>query len=280
MKFKQWVEKAKQQLQNKMLDSTQVDWLVMDLLGWTHTTFLLNKEQEISKEELTLLQEGLGRLLKGEPVQYVVGFASFMGRNFKVNPDVLIPRPETEEVVDHFMTQLPKEGTIADIGTGSGIIAISIKKAYPQFHVIASDISIQALNVAKINADQHVVDVQFLCGDTLQPFIEKKIKLDGLISNPPYIDLSEQNVMSKSTLKYEPHLALFAEDEGLKIYHLLLLQLPKVMKEGAPVVFEIGYQQGQPLKKLIQSLYPQFAPKVIADINGNDRIVSFKWISQ
>lgn len=280
MKFNQWISQAQQQLQDKGLESAQVDWLVMDLLGWSRTTYLMNKQQVISEQELHLLQNGLERLLKGEPEQYVVGFASFMGRDFKVTPDVLIPRPETEEVVAHFMNQLPQEGTIADIGTGSGIIAISIKKAHPQLSVYASDISCRALEVAQRNAQQHDAAIQFLCGDTLHPFIEKKLKLEGLISNPPYIDCTEQNVMSTSTLNYEPHIALFAEDEGLKIYRSILIQLPKVMKEGAPVVFEIGYQQGAALKSLITSLYPQLVPKVIKDINGNDRIISFKWSAQ
>lgn len=277
VKFNQWIRNAQDKLREKAYDASQVEWLVTDMLGWSRTAYFVHQQDEMTEDTEMRLNQGLTRLLEGEPVQYVVGSATFLGRPFTVNEHVLIPRPETEEVVMCLMKQLPTEGYIADIGTGSGVIAVTIKSEYPHLNVIASDISEEALSVAKSNTVSNRVNVDFLKGDTLHPYIERGIKLDGLISNPPYIDVSEATLMSYSTLTYEPHMALFADENGLKIYRAILEQLPKVMNEHAPIVFEIGYQQGEKLKTLITAMYAHLDPVVYADINGHDRIVTFKW---
>ncbi|UWF57496.1 peptide chain release factor N(5)-glutamine methyltransferase [Staphylococcus hyicus] len=277
MKFNQWVQIGRQCLKENHCEPAQIDWLIMDMLNWSRTTYLLNLQEKMTIEAHHMLEQGLARLIKGEPVQYVVGKAAFFNREYKVSKDVLIPRPETEEVVMKFMEMVPLSGHVADIGTGSGIIAITLKKELPTLNVLATDISKDALNIAEFNAQNHDADIRFLLGDTLKPLISENIQLDGLISNPPYICQSEQDFMSKSTLNFEPHIALFAKENGLHIYRTLFEQLPKVMKRGAPVVFEIGFQQGTMLKNLLLAMYPQLDVNITADINGNDRILSFKW---
>lgn len=276
MKFNTWVRDARNQLVAHEYEATQVDWLVMDIMDWSRTDYVMHQHDDMTDQVHRILKQGLLRLLKGEPVQYIVEKASFFNRDFKVTQDVLIPRPETEEVVMKLM-EMMSSGQVADIGTGSGIIAITLKKEMPQLNVWATDISENALDIAKYNAEKNQADIQFVLGDTLVPLIQKGLLLDGLISNPPYICQSEQDVMSESTLNYEPHIALFAEDNGLGIYRKILKQLPFVMKDDAPIVFEIGYQQGPAIKKLVTSMYPHLKVDVIADINGHDRIISFRW---
>lgn len=177
----------------------------------------------------------------------------------------------------HFLNQCHHQDTVADIGTGSGAIAITLKLLKPDLKVLATDLYEDTLNVARNNATLHHQEIQFLQGDALKPLIDNDIKVDGLISNPPYIDEGEARDMDDTVLKYEPHHALFAENEGYAIYEGILKDLPQVMKEQGHVVFEIGYNQGNQLKALINSIYPDKLVKVIRDINGNERIVSFKW---
>ena len=140
------------------------------------------------------------------------------------------PRPETEEVMLHFLNQCHHQDTVADIGTGSGAIAITLKLLKPDLNVLATDLYEDTLNVARNNATLHQQEIQFLQGDALKPLIDNNIKVDGLISNPPYIDECEARDMDDTVLKYEPHHALFAENEGYAIYEGILKDLPQVMK--------------------------------------------------
>lgn len=143
--------------------------------------------------------------------------------------------------------------------------------------VLATDLYDAALSVAKDNAQYHDVDITFLQGDALNPLIEKNIKVNGLISNPPYIADSEKTLMEDTVLRYEPTSALFAENNGFQVYDKILEQLPDVLLPNAIVVFEIGYKQGLTLKKKIEEKYPAVCVQIIKDINNNDRIISFKW---
>lgn len=144
--------------------------------------------------------------------------------------------------------------------------------------VIATDLYKETLTIAQENASYLDADIIFMQGDVLKPLIQKNIKVDGLISNPPYISEKETCQMTNTVLKYEPHHALFAENNGFAIYEAILDDLPKVLNEDAFVTFEIGYQQGLQLKQLVLQRYPKLDVKVTKDINGLDRIVSFKWI--
>lgn len=275
--YKDKLQEAIQLTLDKGYEQTRAEWLLLDLFKWSRTDYLIHREEQMSQADLAKFDLALHRMLSGEPIQYIVGFQSFYGYNFEVDNNCLIPRPETEEVMLHFLNQCHHQDTVADIGTGSGAIAITLKLLKPDLKVLATDLYEDTLNVARNNATLHHQEIQFLQGDALKPLIDNDIKVDGLISNPPYIDEGEARDMDDTVLKYEPHHALFAENEGYAIYEGILKDLPQVMKEQGHVVFEIGYNQGNQLKALINSIYPDKLVKVIRDINGNERIVSFKW---
>ncbi|HGH0839436.1 TPA: peptide chain release factor N(5)-glutamine methyltransferase [Staphylococcus pseudintermedius] len=277
MNYKEWRQQAEQQMVEKGYEPNAIQWFMMDTLQWSRTSLILNEMTPIAESTLKQLNDGLSQLLTGMPVQYVVGQSEFYGRQFKVNSDVLIPRPETEEVVHYFLTQLAAAKVVADIGVGSGAIAITLKAERPELRVIATDISFQALAVARENAQRLQRDITFLQGNALQPLIDQDVRLDGLISNPPYIGEHERTLMDNSVIQYEPHVALFAAQEGYQVYAAILRDLPHVMQDGAPVVFEIGFQQGAQLTRMMQQLYPHITPEVINDINGHARIFHFKW---
>ncbi|EHE7457577.1 peptide chain release factor N(5)-glutamine methyltransferase [Staphylococcus pseudintermedius] len=277
MNYKEWRQQAEQQMVVKGYEPNAIQWFMMDTLQCSRTSLILNEMTPIAESTLKQLNDGLSQLLTGMPVQYVVGQSEFYGRQFKVNSDVLIPRPETEEVVHYFLTQLTAAKVVADIGVGSGAIAITLKAERPELRVIATDISFQALAVARENAQRLQRDITFLQGNALQPLIDQDVRLDGLISNPPYIGEHERTLMDNSVIQYEPHVALFAAQEGYQVYAAILRDLPHVMQDGAPVVFEIGFQQGAQLTRMMQQLYPHITPEVINDINGHARIFHFKW---
>ncbi|EGQ3669119.1 peptide chain release factor N(5)-glutamine methyltransferase [Staphylococcus pseudintermedius] len=277
MNYKEWRQQAEQQMVVKGYEPNAIQWFMMDTLQWSRTSLILNEMTPIAESTLKQLNDGLSQLLTGMPVQYVVGQSEFYGRQFKVNSDVLIPRPETEEVVHYFLTQLAAAKVVADIGVGSGAIAITLKAERPELRVIATDISFQALAVARENAQRLQRDITFLQGNALQPLIDQDVRLDGLISNPPYIGEHERTLMDNSVIQYEPYVALFAAQEGYQVYAAILRDLPHVMQDGAPVVFEIGFQQGAQLTRMMQQLYPHITPEVINDINGHARIFHFKW---
>ncbi|MCI2803811.1 peptide chain release factor N(5)-glutamine methyltransferase [Staphylococcus pettenkoferi] len=262
------------------VEHASVEWLFFELLDWRRNDFIMKKDAAMPENEQTEFKRGMQRLLQGEPVQYILGYQYFYGERFKVNPSCLIPRPETEEVMLHFVKQLRPHARVVDIGTGSGNLPIMIKHLAPSTEVFATDISTEALQVARANAAEHEVDIEFLEGNTLEPLIEQGIKVDGLISNPPYISEDELEVMGESVRRYEPQLALFAEERGLAIYHKILKELPQVLNPEAVVTFEIGYLQGERITQLIHALYPWLNVEVVQDINGNERIASFVWTSE
>ncbi|PCF47152.1 peptide chain release factor N(5)-glutamine methyltransferase [Staphylococcus delphini] len=277
MNYKEWRQQAEQQMMANGYEANAIQWFMMDTLQWSRTSLILNEMTPMPESTLKQLNDGLSRLLTGMPVQYVVGQAEFYGRQLKVTSDVLIPRPETEEVVHYFLTQLAAAKVVADIGVGSGAIAVTLKAERPELRVIATDISSQALAVARENAQRLQQDITFIQGNALQPLIDQGVRLDGLISNPPYIGEHERTLMDDSVIQYEPHVALFAGQEGYQVYAAILRDLPHVMQDGAPVVFEIGFQQGVQLTRMMQQLYPHITPEVINDINGHERIFHFKW---
>lgn len=252
--YKDKLQEAIQLTLDKGYEQTRAEWLLLDLFKWSRTDYLIHREEQMSQADLAKFDLALHRMLSGEPIQYIVGFQSFYGYTFEVDNNCLIPRPETEEVMLHFLNQCHHQDTVADIGTGSGAIAITLKLLKPDLNVLATDLYEDTLNVARNNATLHQQEIQFLQGDALKPLIDNNIKVDGLISNPPYIDEGEARDMDDTVLKYEPHHALFAENEGYAIYEGILKDLPQVMKEQGHVVFEIGYNQGNQLKALILSL--------------------------
>ena len=223
--------------------------------------------------------EGVRRLLNDEPMNYVLGYSYFYGYKFIVNKDVLIPRPETEELVGLILSKYDeyfkdRRINICDVGTGSGAIAIALKKEESKLNVFASDISLKALEVAKENAIKNKAEINFLSGSMLEPYIEKKIKVDILVSNPPYIKNDEN--LESSVIDYEPHVALFGGDDGLKFYREILSNSKVILNEKGFIFFEMGFDQALNLTNLAKIYYPNSDVEVFKDINGKDRMLMIK----
>ena len=217
------------------------------------------------------LDEGIELLNKGIPVQYIVGNVDFYGYNFKVNENVLIPRFETEELVEktikYINKYLDKKVDILDLGTGSGCIAITLKKEL-DCNVDAVDISPKALEIAKLNAKNNNVDITFYEGDMLNPI--NKI-YDVIISNPPYIAYNEE--IMEIVKNNEPHTALYAEDNGLKYYKDIISNANKYLKEKSIIAFEIGEKQGKLILEYAKNYFKDSIITVEKDMQSRDRFV-------
>ncbi|WP_105124583.1 peptide chain release factor N(5)-glutamine methyltransferase [Streptococcus suis] len=241
------------------------------LKGLNFTEFLLLLRQEVSTADQELLNHIFQQLSQHRPAQYIVGKADFHDLEFAVDERVLIPRPETEELVDLILQENSRAGLrILDIGTGSGAIAISLAKARPDWEVVAVDISEDALAVAQENARTNQVSVQFIQSDVLQAVTGQ---FDIIVSNPPYISPDDKDEVGANVLASEPHLALFAEENGLAIYRQIAEQAGTFLKENGKLYFEIGYKQGQALTDLLALYFPEKRVRVIKDQFGQDRKV-------
>ena len=219
----------------------------------------------------SLLNEGIERLNNGEPVQYIVGNVDFYGYIFEVNRNVLIPRFETEELIDkttNYLENFDKKIDIVDLGTGSGCIAVTLKKIYQEANVDAVDISKEALSIARINAENNNADICFYLGDMLNPLNKK---YDLIISNPPYIMYDEE--IMEIVKNNEPHLALYADDNGIKFYKEIIKNAKNYLKEKSIIAFEIGSTQGLMIKEYATNYFPNANIIIEKDIQNNDRFV-------
>ena len=233
----------------------------------------MNKEIEYLKKYYNGdINDAIKRLENGEPVQYIVGNVDFYGYILNVNKDVLIPRRETEELVEEVIkrSKLFNNPTIIDIGTGSGAIAISLSKEL-NCHAYASDISNKALMVAKENAIKNNANITFLQGDMLKPFIDNKIKVDIIVSNPPYIKENEE--IEDIVKNNEPNIALYAKNNGLEFYESILKDANRVLKEKYLIAFEIGKTQGNDIKLLAHKYLGNVKVEIKKDLSLNDRFI-------
>ncbi|MEC5424453.1 peptide chain release factor N(5)-glutamine methyltransferase [Virgibacillus sp. C22-A2] len=254
--------------------------LLQHFLGVSRTNYYMGMREVIPERIIIPYKEAIRKHAEtGVPVQHLIGKESFYGREFSVNEHVLVPRPETEELVQYVIQAVqqskPSEPvSLVDIGTGSGVIAISLALELPNATVYATDISVQALSVAKNNAADLQADINFHQGDFLQPLIDKNIQADVVVSNPPYIPRTEEIALSDTVKNFDPELALFADDDGLAAYKKIIIQSQKVVKPNTILAFEIGHQQSESVTSLIKTAFPNSRVKTIQDINGKDRIVA------
>ncbi|RKQ34402.1 peptide chain release factor N(5)-glutamine methyltransferase [Oceanobacillus halophilus] len=251
--------------------------LLQHHLNVSRSQFYMMMQDSIPQETIANFEKDIEKHAEtGIPVQHLTGYEEFYGREFAVNEHVLIPRPETEELVLHVINQVKNQTvTIADIGTGSGIIAATLALELPEAAVYASDISEAALATARENAEKLDADVTFLQGNFLKPFIQGNIQVDVIVSNPPYIARAEEELLSDTVKNFDPELALFADEEGLAAYREIIQQA-KVLPHLEMIVFEIGHTQGEALHQLIRKTFPTARIQTIQDINKKDRIVSAK----
>ena len=248
--------------------------LLEDLFGIDWNQQLMNPDLRIDEHQHYQLGEAVKRLLAGEPVQYVTGIARFNDLLLKVSPVVLIPRPETEELVQKIGTSLPKEKTIRiwDIGTGSGCIAIALAKHFPDAEVIAFDVSEEALQIAKENAESNGIIVTFVQDDILNPTSDYFTQpVDLVVSNPPYVCDSERAAMEANVLDWEPKTALFVPDnDPLRFYRQILSLAQNQLNPGGQVWFEINERMWEEMLSLCHEIGFSNA-EVLEDFAGKFR---------
>lgn len=243
------------------------------IFGLTKTEVLAGKE--IAEESLIRLDEIISRINEHEPIQYILGEAAFYGRIFQVNPSVLIPRPETEElvrlVIDFVHQNNKADIEIVDIGTGSGCIAVTLSLELPHARVVGTDVSDEALQIAAANAEKLEANVQFQNQDILSSRLS--FSCDIIVSNPPYIEWVEHDTMPKNVVEYEPPLALFVDSpDPLLFYKAILHQAKESLRSGGLLAVEINERFGREVHQLfIEHNFK--AVQVIPDIFGKNRIV-------
>ncbi|MEF7562564.1 peptide chain release factor N(5)-glutamine methyltransferase [Bacillus infantis] len=260
-------------------DSNAGEIFLGHFLNMSRSRLLAEMREELDPRIQGAFKEAVQLHADGRPVQYIIGKEEFYGRTFLVNENVLIPRPETEELVLEALKRKEKlfgreaAPAAADIGTGSGAIAVTLKLESPDLQVTATDVYGPSLDTAKENADKNGAEIEFILGDLLQPFIEESRKFDIIISNPPYIPLSDMEGMSEVVTENEPHRALFAGQDGLDLYRRFMEELPLVLKEKSLVGFEVGAGQSKAVSELLRTAFPDANIDIVYDINGKDRMV-------
>ena len=275
--YREVLNKTIKNISNTDISDEAVRILMLELCNMSSADLYLHYEDEIDQDILDKFNDGVERLLKNEPLQYILGYQWFYGNKIIVNEEVLIPRYETEELVanvladsDYFFKD-KEEIVIADVGTGSGAIAVSLAKEEPKFRMYATDISDTALEVARQNAELNGVNITFYQGDMLEPLIEKDLKLDILVSNPPYIPVEQE--VQKSVGEYEPHVALFGGNDGLYFYRKIFEKAYQLVKEHSFMAFEIGFDEKDALLKLAEEYFPNDRYDVLKDLNGKNRML-------
>ena len=269
-----WLRSAGAQL-DAISESASLDAQVLaaHMLNKPRSWILAHSDEQLDKNTETALSEALSQLLKGTPLPYLLGYWEFFGMDFTVTPDVLIPRPETELLVEHALTWLkdhPGRRRAADIGTGSGCIAIALAKNCPDLCVTAVDISTAALNIAEHNAAKHDVSerITFIHGDLTSPL---NGQYDLICSNPPYIP--SHKLPGLAVTKHEPALALDGGIEGLDAIRPVLADVPRVLAPDGLMLVEIEATLGEAVVDLAHELIPNYHACVLPDLAGLPRLL-------
>jgi release factor glutamine methyltransferase len=280
---------ARARLRAAEISSADLDAAVLlaSVLGVDRATLYAYPERALSPEARAAFEALVARRLQGEPVAYLIGHKEFMGLDFLTDRRALIPRPETELLVEMALSEVRRRGDaalaelrVADIGTGSGAIAISLAVLEPRLPLIyATDISADALALAAENARRLGVEprLRLLQGDLLAALPEP---VDVLLANLPYIAESERDLLAPDVRGYEPHLALFGAEGGLGHIRRLLASAPPLLKPGAVLLLEFGYNQRAPLAEIISSVMPGAQVRFISDYAGWDRLVEIRPVPQ
>jgi len=264
-------------------DASQcVEMLLGYQLCLNRSALFLNWEEPFPQEQWEQWQALLERKAQGEPVQYILGEQEFFGLPFRVNAHVLIPRPETELLVEQsivlggqLLHKAERSPITVDIGTGSGAIAVTLAVHCPEWKVIATDVSPAALSVAMSNAEHNDVAerITFLQGNLLEPIIAKGLAVDILLSNPPYIPTADLSGLQPEVIGYEPHLALDGGTDGLQFYREIIEQMRQLPEWPQLVGFEVGYGQAQDVRELLHVCHNWDEVRIVRDLAGIERHV-------
>ncbi|NDD58371.1 MAG: peptide chain release factor N(5)-glutamine methyltransferase [Chlamydiae bacterium] len=258
-------------LEQKKIERSKflVQALLTFVMGIDKLSLFMSFETPLQEVELSKIREYLSQIAKGKPIEQILGVIDFFDCRIFVSEDVLIPRPETEILVDMLAKEISENAvTVWDVCCGSGCLGISLKKKFSHLSVTLSDISSKALGIAKVNARRNNVSVNFLQGDLLEPY--KSLKADLVICNPPYLSQDEYDQVDLSVKDYEPKIALVGGFTGLEFYQRLAEMLPHYLNPGAKVYFEIGCNQGNDVLDIFSS--PVWRKKrLLNDWAGHDR---------
>jgi len=254
--------------------SSIIGMLIEEVSGWNRTQQIIHQNTAFNQAQVDQIEKYTEQLISGKPIQYILGKAWFMGQNFIVNENVLIPRPETEELVEWIISYANiknKTLSILDIGTGSGCISIALKMALPHCEVSALDISKEALKVAQLNANNLNVSIQWMEQNILDT-VALENAYDIIVSNPPYIPIREKESMQKQVVNFEPSLALFVPDEDPLIFYRTIAKIAKQsLSKNGQLFFEIHYDQGNAILTLLNEL--NFHAELRQDSFGKDRMI-------
>ena len=271
MKLAQIFKDFEEKLIAKGEEAESLSFVYRSLKNLTFTEFVFALQQEVTEEEKQFVEEIYKKLAAHIPAQYIIGHAEFFGMQLKVDERVLIPRSETEELVDLILTENPEKNLkVLDIGTGSGAIALALAKNRPDWSVTAADISQDALELATENANAQNLNLSFIKSDC---FSEISSKYDIIVSNPPYISRADEVEVGLNVLHSEPHLALFADEDGLAIYRRIAEDSKDYLNDGGKIYLEIGYKQGQNVPALFMENLPEKRVRTLKDQFGQDRMV-------
>jgi release factor glutamine methyltransferase len=254
MTLQEWVGKGEAQLRqgpHPERARRDAENLLLHIIRRNRAALLARWNEVLDAEEASLYVEFIARRLAGEPIQYIFGETEFYGLPFQVSRDVLIPRPETEHLVEHVLELAGRftQPRIADVGAGSGAIAVTLAAKLPDAHLTAIDLSAPALAIAEENAKRNGVAIRFLRGDLLSPVARERFEI--VVSNPPYVPRADLATLSVEVRDYEPALALFAGDDGLEVYRRLIPAAFEVLAPGGFLALEIGYGQSPAIAALL-----------------------------
>lgn len=257
------------------------EWILRSALGWDRTQFYMNLDCPVPPSVHRQAETWATAHSRGVPIQYLTGEQMFFGRSFSVDPSVLIPRPETEELVEQLLKiadviwgRQPLQA--ADLGCGSGAIGVTLAAERPYWHVMAIDLSADAIAMTRRNARRHGVQdrMELFQGDWLAPLITEKKKVDILVSNPPYIPTQTIPELMARVKEHEPHLALDGGSDGLDPYRRIAAQLKQVLQVPALVALEIGTGQGTDVVSILKQRWtPKADTRILLDLAGHERIV-------
>ena len=271
MKLAQLFSDFEEELIRQGEEAESLSFVYRSLKNLSFTDFVFALQQEVTEEEEVFVKGIFQQLAAHKPAQYIIGQADFYGMQLKVDDRVLIPRPETEELVELILAENSEENLkVLDIGTGSGAIALALAKNRAAWSVTAADISQEALDLASENAKVQKLNIFFKKSDC---FAEISEKYDIIVSNPPYISREDESEVGLNVLYSEPHLALFADEDGLAIYRRIAEDAKYHLKDGGKIYLEIGYKQGQSVPELFRKYLPEKRVRTLKDQFGQDRMV-------
>lgn len=272
MTLAQYLAELEQELVAAGEEAESLSFVYRALNEISFTDFVLKLRIEVSQEEREQLKAIQKQLLAHKPAQYIIGSSDFHGLNLKVDERVLIPRPETEELVELILSEnLETPLSVLDIGTGSGAIALALANSRPDWQITASDLSSDALSLAAENAQSCGLNLTFVQSDCLDAI---QGKFDIIASNPPYISEEDKDEVGLNVLASEPHMALFAGENGYAIYRKIAEQAGDYLTEKGKIYLEIGYKQGDGVVDLLKQFFPQKRIRVLKDQFGKDRMVA------